>query len=47
MSYAGVMELDASETCLLGELEERLLQPSVRASAAQVAALLDDGFIEF
>jgi len=42
-----MMEMDASETCLLRELEERLLQPSVRASAAQVAALLDDDFIEF
>jgi hypothetical protein len=43
----GVMELDASETRLFRELEERLLQPSVRASAVQVAMLLDDDFIEF
>jgi hypothetical protein len=41
------MEIEVSEARLLRELEERLLQPSVRASADQVAALLADEFIEF
>lgn len=41
------MEIDGSEACLLRELEERLLQPSVRATADQVAMLLADEFVEF
>src|SRR5260370_37284070 len=41
------MELEASEARLLRELEERLLQPSVRAAADQVVMLLADEFIEF
>ena len=41
------MELEASEARLLRELEELLLQPSVRAAADQVSMLLADEFIEF
>jgi hypothetical protein len=41
------MELEASEARLLRELEESLLQPSVRATADQVAMLLADEFTEF
>jgi hypothetical protein len=41
------MELDAAEARLFRDLEERLMQPSVRASADQVALLLADEFIEF
>lgn len=41
------MKLAKSEERLLRELEEGLLQPSVRASAEQAAALLADEFVEF
>lgn len=41
------MEADYSQAMLLRELEERLLQPSVRRSAQDVAYLLADEFIEF
>jgi hypothetical protein len=41
------MESDLSPRDFLRQLEERLLQPEVRRSAADVAELLADEFIEF
>jgi hypothetical protein len=41
------METDLSPRDFLRQLEERLLQPEVRRSAADVAELLADEFIEF
>jgi hypothetical protein len=40
------MELEAVEVRLFRELEERLMQPSVRGSPEQVAQLLADDFVE-
>jgi hypothetical protein len=41
------MEATSSQTALLRQLEERLLQPDVRKSAQDVADLLAEEFIEF
>jgi hypothetical protein len=41
------MRADRSLEQHLRDLEERLLQPGVRKSAEEVAALLDDDFVEF
>jgi hypothetical protein len=38
---------EAQDTAMFRELEERLLQPDVRSSAAEIAKLLADEFIEF
>jgi hypothetical protein len=36
---------EAQDTAMFRELEERLLQPDVRSSAAEIAKLLADEFI--
>jgi len=41
------MHADRSLEQHLRSLEERLLQPGIRKSAEEVAALLDDEFVEF
>src|SRR5262245_39136188 len=41
------MEAKESQTAMLRQLEERLLQPNVRRSARDVAELLADEFMEF
>lgn len=41
------MESEHSLESILHELEERLLQPHIRKSAPDVAALLADDFVEF
>jgi hypothetical protein len=41
------MEAETAQDTMLRQLEERLLQPDVRRSAQDVAALLADDFFEF
>jgi hypothetical protein len=41
------METDTSPDTILRHLEEQLLQPKVRSSAQDVAALLTEDFLEF
>jgi hypothetical protein len=41
------MQVEATEASAIRDLEERLLRPEVRASAAALEALLADDFVEF
>jgi hypothetical protein len=41
------MQVEAAEASVIRELEERLLQPDVRASAAALGTLLADDSVEF
>jgi hypothetical protein len=41
------MQVEAAEASVIRELEERLLRPDVRASAAALGTLLADDFVEF
>ena len=41
------MQVESAEASLIRELEQRLLQPDVRASEAALGALLADDFVEF
>jgi hypothetical protein len=41
------MQVELAEASVIRELEERLLRPDVRASAAALGTLLADDFVEF